>query len=98
MYKVTLEINSSIYSHIMFFLENLPKNLLNIKQEVQTKKELPKGFLNPIEVQGYKNIASRDEIYQRGSIAKMKSLQGVGKELYQGIDSDAYIKELRNEW
>ena len=40
MYKVTLEINSSIYSHIMFFLENLPKNLLNIKQEVQTKKEL----------------------------------------------------------
>ena len=98
MYKVTLEINSSIYSHIMFFLENLPKNLLNIKQEVQTKKELPKGFLNPIEVQGYKNIAPRDEIYQRGSIAKMKSLQGVGKELYQGIDSDAYIKELRNEW
>ena len=98
MYKVTLEINSSIYSHIMFFLENLPKNLLNIKQEVQTKKELPKGFLNPIEIQGYKNITSQDEIYQRDSIAKMKNLQGVGKELYQGIDSDTYIKELRNEW
>ncbi len=82
MYKVTLEINSSIYSHIMFFLENLPKNLLNIKQEVE----------------GYKNIAPRDEIYQKNSIAKIKSLQGIGKELYQGIDSDAYIKELRDEW
>jgi len=98
MYKVTLEINSSIYAHIMFFLENLPKNLVNIKQEVQAKKQLTKGFLNPIEIQSYKNIASRDEIYQRGSIAKMKSLQGVGKELYQDIDSDTYIKELRNEW
>ena len=82
MHKITLEINSSIYSHIMFFLENLPKNLLNIKQEVDD----------------YKNIASRDKIYQRGSISKIKSLQGVGKELYQGIDSDVYIKELRDEW
>ena len=78
MYKVTLEINSSIYSHIMFFLENLPKNLLNIKQEVQTKK--------------------LDNIHTHSSISKFRNLQGVGKELYQGIDSDAYIKELRNEW
>ncbi len=78
MHKVTLEINSSIYSHIMFFLENLPKNLLNIKQEVQTKK--------------------LDNIHTHNSISKFKSLQGVGKELYQDIDSDAYIKELRNEW
>lgn len=37
MYKVTLEINSSIYAHIMFFLENLPKNLVNIKQEIKGK-------------------------------------------------------------
>ena len=37
MYRVTLEINSLIYEHIMFFLENLPKNLLNIQQETKTK-------------------------------------------------------------
>ena len=77
MYKVTLEINNSIYEHIMFFLENLPKNLVNIKQEVQSKTDNPK---------------------KESSITKMKNLQGVGKELYQDIDSDAYIKELRSEW
>jgi hypothetical protein len=78
MYKVTLEINSSIYTHIMFFLENLPKNLVNIKQDIKTKKP---------------NI-----LHTHSSISQFKSLQGVGKELYQGIDSDVYIKELRNEW
>lgn len=78
MHKVTLEINSSIYEHIMFFLENLPKNLVHIKQEITTKKF--------------------DKINAHGSISKFKNLQGVGKELYQDMDSDAYIKELRNEW
>ena len=78
MYKVTLEINSSIYAHIMFFLENLPKNLVNIKQEIKSKK--------------------LDRVHVHNSISKFKNLQGVGKELYQGIDSDAYIRELRNEW
>ena len=78
MHKVTLEINSSIYAHIMFFLENLPKNLVNIKQEIQTKK--------------------LDKIHTHSSISKLRNLQGVGKELYQDIDSDTYIKDLRNEW
>lgn len=78
MYKVTLEINSSIYAHIMFFLENLPKNLVNIKQEIKSKK--------------------LDKVHTHNSISKFKNLQGVGKELYQGIDSDVYIRELRSEW
>jgi hypothetical protein len=78
MYKVTLEINSSIYAHIMFFLENLPKNLVNIKEEIKIKK--------------------LDSIHTHSSISKFKNLQGVGKELYQDVDSDTYIKELRNEW
>lgn len=76
MQKVTLEINNSIYDYIMFFLENIPKNLVNIKKE----------------------ITSRNKIYQISSISKMKNLQGVGKELYKDIDSDTYIRELRNEW
>ena len=77
MYKVTLEINSSIYEHIIFFLENLPKNLVNIKQEIEYKTKKPT---------------------KQSIVSKMKNLQGVGKELYQDIDSDTYIKELRNEW
>ena len=39
MQKVTLEINNSIYDYIMFFLENIPKNLVNIKKEFQTKTD-----------------------------------------------------------
>ena len=34
MHRVTLEINSSIYGYIMFFIENLPKNLVNIKEDI----------------------------------------------------------------
>ena len=78
MHKVTLEINSSIYAHIMFFLENLPKNLVNIKQEIQTKKP--------------------NRVHANSSISKLRNLQGVGKELYQNIDSDTYIRDLRDEW
>ncbi|HIP11453.1 MAG TPA: hypothetical protein EYG73_01915 [Arcobacter sp.] len=37
MQKITLEINNSIYEYIMFFLENIPKNLVNIKKELQVK-------------------------------------------------------------
>ena len=37
MQKVTLEINNSIYEYIMFFLENIPKNLLSIKKEIPEK-------------------------------------------------------------
>ncbi|RLA73567.1 MAG: hypothetical protein DRG78_22305 [Epsilonproteobacteria bacterium] len=77
MHKITLEINNSIYEHIMFFLENLPKNLVNIKQEIGAKTK---------------------KTTKQSSILKMRNLQGVGKELYQDIDSDTYIKELRNEW
>jgi hypothetical protein len=42
MQKVTLEINNSIYDYIMFFLENIPKNLLNIKKELQMKTDIKK--------------------------------------------------------
>ena len=77
MQKVTLEINNSIYDHIMFFLESVPKNLVHIKKEIQSKsdnnkpyfnsakKELPSGFLHPIQIDSYKDIATRDELYER---------------------------------
>ena len=67
----------------MFFLENLPKNLLNIQQEIKNKNNLKL-------LQGNKHPNS--------SIYKLKKLRGVGKELYSGVNSDNYIKELRDEW
>ncbi len=78
MQKVTLEINNSIYDYIMFFLENIPKNLVNIKKEPPSRKsnydhqpvkpankELPSGFLHPIQIESYQDIGTRDELYER---------------------------------
>lgn len=41
---------------------NKEKNELN---STPYKKSLPKGFLNPIQIDSYNNIASRDELYER---------------------------------
>jgi len=86
MYKVTLEINNSIYEHIMFFLESLPKNLINIRQKIEIKK-IDTSFFTPT-----------TSISQNHSISKLKNLQGLGKELYHDIDTDKYIRDLRDEW
>ena len=32
MQQITININPSIYEHIMFFLQNLPKNLVDIEE------------------------------------------------------------------
>lgn len=36
MQQITININPSIYEHIMFFLQNLPKNLVDIQNENRT--------------------------------------------------------------
>jgi hypothetical protein len=33
MQQITININPSIYEHIMFFLQNLPKNLIDIQPQ-----------------------------------------------------------------
>ena len=33
MHQITINVNQSIYEHIMFFLENLPKNLIDIQSD-----------------------------------------------------------------
>ena len=33
MQQITININPSIYEHIMFFLQNLPKNLVDIENK-----------------------------------------------------------------
>ena len=40
MHKVTLEINSKIYEHIMFFLRNLPQNFITIRQDIEVDAKL----------------------------------------------------------
>ena len=79
MHRITLDVNNTIYDHIMYILKNLPENLIRIRMDrAQTN-------LRPIQTPQNNN-----------TIASLKSLRGVGKELYQDIDSDAYIKALRD--
>jgi len=75
MQRVTLEINNSIYEYIMFFLENIPKNLLSIKKEIQEKVESvdidknsdfdTKELLNRVNDIRYNKITplSREEVF-----------------------------------
>jgi len=37
MQQIIINVNQSIYEHIMFFLKNLPKNLIDIQSEKQNK-------------------------------------------------------------
>jgi hypothetical protein len=64
MRKVTLEINNSIYDYIMFFLENIPKNLVSIKKEIQSKahnsNELLQDTFNPRDFFGVANSSKTD--------------------------------------
>jgi hypothetical protein len=64
MQKVTLEINNSIYDYIMFFLENIPKNLVNIKKEFQVKTTKQTEASNPFNPRDFFGVAnsSKDEI------------------------------------
>lgn len=41
MRTITIDINNSIYDHIMFFLKSLPSNLINIRSDRQ-QEENPK--------------------------------------------------------
>ncbi len=38
MNQITININPSIYEHIMFFLQNLPKNLVDIQEKSKVSK------------------------------------------------------------
>jgi hypothetical protein len=64
MQKITLEINNSIYDYIMFFLENIPKNLVNIRKELPVPtnhNETSSNSFNPRDFFGVAN-SSKAEI------------------------------------
>ena len=43
-------------------------------------------------------IKKIDKSHKDNSVSYIKNLQGVGKELYKDVDSDKYIRDLRDEW
>jgi len=51
MHTIRLDINNSIYEHIMFFLKNLPSNLVNIhfeQEKISQNEATPKESLRGI--------------------------------------------------
>jgi len=74
---ITLNLqNEQLFDKILHFLNRFTNDGLEIitnrtyKEKYQPrltpyKKSLPKGFLNPIQIDSYNNIASRDELYER---------------------------------
>ena len=79
MHRITLEVNNSIYDHIMSFLQSLPGNAISI--QLDTPRIKRKNHNEPPH-----------------SLFHLKKIQEVGKELYEGVDTDQYLRELRNEW
>jgi hypothetical protein len=49
MQTLKIEVSNSIYEHIMFFLQNLPKNLINISYETKPEMTNKKSIKNDIE-------------------------------------------------
>ena len=64
MYSVKLDINPLIYEHIMFFLKNLPKNMVTVhttksKSELKTKIDID---ALPSSVDKYIGIVNENEV------------------------------------
>ena len=49
MQTLRIEVSNSIYEHILFFLQNLPKNLINISHETKTYIPQKKSIKDEIE-------------------------------------------------
>ena len=71
---ITLNVqNEQLFDKILQFLnrftndglEIITNREINQPRSAPYKKTLPKGFLNPIQIDSYNNIASRDELYER---------------------------------
>jgi len=75
---ITLNVqNEQLFDKVLWLLNHLKNDGLEIiasrtKQQNTIKpsstykqKELPSGFLNPITINSYSDIAKRDEIYER---------------------------------
>lgn len=60
---IKIEVNDSIYEHILFFLKNLPKNLVKISYEKDPQENEDKSIkqemtelLSSHNIQAFKNI------------------------------------------
>jgi hypothetical protein len=75
---ITLNVqNEQLFDKVLWLLNHLKNDGLEIitsrtkkrntikPSSTSKQKELPSGFLNPITINSYSDIATRDEIYER---------------------------------
>jgi len=75
MHTIRLNINNSIYEHIMFFLKNLPKNMVNIEIETNNEKSVETNNLKGV-FQSYadpKKQRLEDEAWKNHVLEKYQS-------------------------
>ncbi|MBD3843253.1 MAG: hypothetical protein IE909_15505 [Campylobacterales bacterium] len=76
MYSIRLDVNPLIYEHIMFFLKNLPKNMINIDIEKRKPENKTDNFYtHEDELSNFQELSNislekiwnnkEDEVYDR---------------------------------
>ena len=99
MQEITININPSIYEHIMFFLQNLPKNLIDI--QAQNIKQVPSKASNSSKAFGILNNKIKDPVEWQRAIRE-ESDRGIYKNRFfefVGIwkDRDITQESIRKE-
>jgi hypothetical protein len=67
MYSIKLDVNESIYEKVMFFLDNISKKDLKIKEVINYNKEKEDGlvdFFRNSPLVGEVSIVREDEVYR----------------------------------
>lgn len=72
------------------------KNQIAVPAAVRKRLGIKPGDRLRIEVKGRKATLEREETEERRDV--LKELLELAPELWQGLDGEAYIEELRNEW
>ncbi|HLQ33185.1 MAG TPA: AbrB/MazE/SpoVT family DNA-binding domain-containing protein [Chloroflexota bacterium] len=72
------------------------KNQIAVPAAVRKRLGIKPGDRLRIEIKGKKAILEREEPVARRDV--LTELLELAPEIWQGIDTTAYIEELRNEW
>ncbi|HEY8695109.1 MAG TPA: AbrB/MazE/SpoVT family DNA-binding domain-containing protein [Chloroflexota bacterium] len=72
------------------------KNQIAVPASVRKRLGIKPGDRLRVEVRGQKATLEREERTQSASV--VDDLLAIAPEIWRGIDTQAYIDELRNEW
>ncbi|MCU0239194.1 MAG: hypothetical protein MUC29_07110 [Pyrinomonadaceae bacterium] len=73
---------------------------------MQTVEEIYQQYIKPLPntekmrliIKVSKDIKENEIIIEKPKTRSLLELEGLGAEIWEGIDPDKYVNELRNEW